>query len=86
MSEGSLIPLRALIALTVVPNRSAMLPSVSPGWTRYVRRALGVGFAVADGDGRGVGVAAGLALGTGVWVGVGVGVGDDVGPVLAPAT
>ncbi len=51
MSEGSLIPLRALIAFTVVPNRSAIEPSVSPGLTRYVRRALGLGFGVAEGDG-----------------------------------
>ena len=88
MSEGSLIPLSALMAFTVVPNRSAIEPSVSPGLTRYVRRVLGLGFGVAEGDGRGVDVAAGLSLGPAVGDVEGEGgiVGDSDGPGLPRAT
>ena len=58
---GSVIPFASTIALTVVPNCSAIEERVSPDFTRYVIGvACGFGFAV----GAGVGVGAVVAVGT----------------------
>lgn len=72
-ARASLIPLRRWRTAVVVPNFSAIAPSVSPCRTVYVRVARTVGPAVGVGRGDGLGVALGVeGFGDGPTVGAAV--------------